>query len=88
MRCRNTVKDGVNIISYENRNLIKQEIEKAKNWEALTMVIDGWTDDYKYRSYFGLVCILGYTDINGKIVRKKFTLQVKLFFIRCSLLAK
>lgn len=77
--CRKTVQNGVHIMSEDARKFIAKQIGLAKNWEALTMVIDGWTDDHKHRSYFGVICLLAYVnESNGKIVMKKFTLQVKL----------
>lgn len=72
---RNTVKDGVSKMSAESKKIIKNEIEKAKQWESVSIAIDNWTDDHNHNSYFGIIVLIAYEE-HGKIINKKFTLNV------------
>lgn len=74
--CRNTVRDGVKVISDESREFIKAEIRKAIDGGCIAIIIDAWSDDYVHQSYLGMIAVLAYETPDGTIVNKKFTLQV------------
>lgn len=73
---RNTMKNTVHTVFNETISLIAKEISMAKNCKSINIVIDNWTDDFARNSYFGVNVLLAYTDSNGQIIRKKYTLNV------------
>lgn len=52
------------------------DIVEAKKYQAISIVLDGWSDDQKHLSYLGVIAILAFIDKNNKIVCKKYTLSV------------
>lgn len=73
---RKTVKEAVKKLSDDNSKLIKNEMKKAKKFNAIAVIIDGWTSENNQDSYLGVIGMLSYTDESGHIVRQKFTLKV------------
>lgn len=74
--CRNTIKNTIKTVFDETVSLIAKEIEQAKCHKSIAIAIDNWTDDHHHNSYCGIVILLSYTQKNGKIIRKQYTLNV------------
>lgn len=73
---RNTVKNAVKELSTKVRETIMSDIVQAKQFQAVSIVLDGWSDDQKHLSYLGVIAVLAFIDKNNKIVCKKYTLSV------------
>lgn len=74
--CRNSVKNGVAEIAKESRKFIALELQKALETGAITIILDGWTDNHQHQSYLGVIAILMYEEGDGQIITKKYTLSV------------
>lgn len=73
---RNTIKNTIGTVLNETIKLIAHEISLAKKHNSMSIIIDNWTDNFQRNSYFGIILLLAYTDESGRILRKKYTLNV------------
>lgn len=73
---RNTVKEGIREIATQTQKFISTEIERAISFGSVAIAIDAWTDSFRHESYLGIIAVLTYEELDGRIITKKYTLGI------------